>query len=246
MRPDPSSDAPPTVHRQPIRHFLRQIGPAGPVALIATAMPALGAVALAAVAPKLAPWLTAHRATGVVVFVAGFSTLGGFALVPTYANSILGGWSFKFGIGSLAVLLCLLGSATISYMLARWIVGHRVRHALHEHPKWEIVRDALVGGSSLKVAGIIALIRLSPVLPFETTNVLLASCEVKLVPYLVGTMLGVAPRTLAMVFLAAHARKLDLAAAGGWGLLIVGIVASIVIVALMAVIARHALKRAVG
>ena len=166
--------------------------------------------------------------------------------MPTYVNAILGGWTFKFSIGLPAVLFGLLGSATISYLLVRWIVGHRVSNAIQEHPKWQVVRDALIGGSNLKVAGVIALIRLSPVLPFETTNVLLASCEVKLAPFLLGTMLGVAPRTLAIVFLAAHARKLDLAAAGGWWLLIVGILVTIAIVALMAVISRHALKRAVG
>ncbi len=216
------------------------------MALIATVLPALGLHACWRLSRRISPWLLAHKRFGVVFFVIGFCILTGLALVPTYANSILGGWTFKFAVGVPAVFLGLLGSATISYLLARRIVGHRVANAIHEHPRWQIVRDALIGGSNLKVIGIIALIRLSPVLPFETTNVLLASCEVKLLPFLAGTMLGVAPRTLAIVFIASHAHKLEMGTPGGWWLLIAGVIATLAIITLTTVISRHALKRAVG
>jgi uncharacterized membrane protein YdjX (TVP38/TMEM64 family) len=228
----------------PVREFFHQIGPAGPVALIATVMPLLGALVLTAVARPVVHWLHLHGAGGVIVFIAAFSLLAGFALVPTYVNSILGGWTFKFTVGFPAVMAGLLGAAAISYLVAHRIVGHRVSNAIHQHPRWQVVRDALIGGSNLKVMGIITLLRLSPLLPFETSNVLLASCEVRLLPFLLGTAIGVAPRTAAMVFLAARMHKLELAAPGSRWLLIVSIIASLAVIAVLAIVSRHALARA--
>ena len=228
----------------PIVRFFRQIGPAGPVALIATAMPAVGAVVLLMVAPHIVRWLHAHGLAGALVFMIAYAVLCGFALLPTYASSILGGWTFKFAIGFPAVMAGIGGAAVIAYTLSHRIVGHRVRRLIHEHPKWEVVRNALVGGKSARAVGIITLLRLSPLLPFETSNVLLASCEVRLVPFLIGTLLGVAPRTAAVVFIAARARKLEQAGAGSWWIVVLGVVISVVAIAIVTVVSKKALDRA--
>jgi uncharacterized membrane protein YdjX (TVP38/TMEM64 family) len=105
----------------------------------------------------------------------------------------------------------------ISYWLAHRIVHHRVEDVIHEHPRWEVVRNALVGGNTMRSIGIIVLLRLSPLLPYETTNVLLAMCGVRPLPYLVGTLIGVAPRTALIVLAASRAERLDFHApeAGG-------------------------------
>ena len=228
----------------PILRFIRQIGPAGPVALIATTMPMIGALALLTVAPTIVRWLHAHGLAGALAFMLCYALCCGFALVPTYASSILGGWTFKFAIGFPAVMAGLGGAAVIGYMLAHRIVGHRVRRVIHEHPKWEVVRNALVGGKSLKVIGIVTLLRLSPLLPFETTNVLLASCEVRLVPFLIGTLLGVAPRTAAVVFIASRAHKLESAGAGSWWLIVMAMVLSALVIVVVTIVAKKALDRA--
>src|SRR5947207_9899421 len=44
--------------------FLRRLGPAGPMALLATCLPMLGAVVVFAVGPGTVPWLRAHGMTG--------------------------------------------------------------------------------------------------------------------------------------------------------------------------------------
>jgi uncharacterized membrane protein YdjX (TVP38/TMEM64 family) len=242
--PPPQATAVPPTRVHPVRQFFRQIGPAGPVALIATCMPLVGAAILGATAPRVIGWVHAHGAGGVLAFVLAFALFAGFALVPTYANSILGGWMFKFPLGFPVVMAGVGGAALISYTLAHRIVGHRVSNVIHEHPKWEVVRDALIGGSTLKIIGIITLLRLSPVLPFETTNVLLASCEVRVWPFITGTILGVAPRTAAIVFIASRAHKLELGSAGNRWLLVLGIVMSLFVVVLIALISKHALDRA--
>src|SRR5437879_796243 len=119
---------PKTAH--PILRFFRQIGPAGPVALIATCLPVVGAALLAGVARHIVRWLLHHGLVGILAFVIGYALTGGLALVPTYVNSILGGWTFKFPVGFPAVFVGLSGAALISYTIAQRIIGHRVANVI--------------------------------------------------------------------------------------------------------------------
>ena len=226
------------------RAFLRKIGPAGPVALVATVMPALGLIVLAAVAPILSPWLAAHQPGSVILYSIAVAVLVGFAIAPTYGNALLGGWTFKFPIGFPAVMAGLSGAAVIGYLVSYRMIGHRVTDTIHEHPKWQVVRDALVGGSTLKTFAIVVLLRISPILPFSTTNVLLASCEVRFWPYVIGTILGSAPRQAALVYIAARASKWDTHAPEHRLLAIVSIVATILVIIILATVAKRALDRA--
>jgi uncharacterized membrane protein YdjX (TVP38/TMEM64 family) len=227
-----------------IRRFFHQLGPAGPMALIATVLPALGAVVLIAVAHDLAPWLKSHQPWSLILFVIGFAVLGGFALVPTYANSLLAGWTFGFPIGFPAVMIGLIGAAIISYTFARRVSGHRVEDLIHQHPRWEVVKDALIGQGTWRTIWIVMLLRLSPLLPFETTSVLLAATGVPPLPFIVGTAIGVIPRTAVIVFAASRAHKLDFHQANSRWLLVGGILASALGAVIIALISKHALDRA--
>jgi uncharacterized membrane protein YdjX (TVP38/TMEM64 family) len=227
-----------------IRRFLHQLGPAGPMALIATFLPALGAVVLVAVARDIAPWLKSHGTPALLLFIAAFAILGGFALVPTYANSLLAGWTFGFPIGFPAVMLGLLGAAAISYTFARRVSGHRVEDLIHRHPKWEVVKNALIGQGTWRTIWIVMLLRLSPLLPFETTSVLLAATGVPPLPFMVGTAIGVIPRTAAIVFVASRAHHLDFHQANSKWFLILGILASLLGATIIALISKHALNHA--
>jgi uncharacterized membrane protein YdjX (TVP38/TMEM64 family) len=230
--------------RRGLLGFLRALGPAGPMALVATLMPAVGAVVLIAVARDVAPWLKARAPLSLVPFVAAFAVLGGFALVPTYANSLLAGWTFGFALGFPAVMVGLLGAGLISYSFAHRIAGHRVEDLIHEHPKWEIVRNALIGRGTWRTIWIVMLLRLSPMLPFEATSVLLAVTGTKLFPFVVGTALGVIPRTAAIVWIASKAHTLDLQEANNRWLLVVGLLLSALGAVVIAVISKRALDRA--
>jgi uncharacterized membrane protein YdjX (TVP38/TMEM64 family) len=224
--------------------FIREIGPAGPMALVATCLPAIGGIIMFSVAAEVVPWLHHHPALGWIVFVVAFAVFGGFALVPTWANSIIGGWTYKFALGFPSVMLGLTGAAMIGYALAHRIAGDRVEKAIAEHRKWEIVKEALVGGSTMRTIWVIFLLRLSPLLPFETTNVLLATTGVKPLPFLIGTILGVMPRTAAIVLAAASAEKLDLHQTAGWKMLGIGLFLTVCGAVIITVIGKHALDRA--
>jgi len=225
-----------------IRQFFRKIGPAGPMAVIVTASPVIGTVLLLTVVSRVAPWLRDQGWLGVLVFIAAFAIFNGLAVMTTYANSLLGGWTFKFALGFPIVMVSLIGAATIGYALASRIVGHRVQDVIAEHPKWEIVRQSLIGGTTMRSAVIVTLLRISPLLPFETTNALLSMCGVRFVPYIIGTTLGIIPRVAAVVWAGSQMHKLSLHDAPHPITIVTGLVVTAASLLVLMLIARHALK----
>ncbi len=189
----------------------RKLGPAGWLGVFAAVMPALGGITLLGSYQLVGPWLQGHEFGGVALYVLAFMLLAGFALLPTYAQAGLGGWAFGFWMGLPAALLGFFGASLIGYELGRRASGDRAISLLDEHPKWRAVRDALVGGEQgagfFKTLGIVTLIRLPPNSPFAITNIVLSSVRVPRLPYALGTLFGMAPRTGVAVFLASEFRS---------------------------------------
>jgi uncharacterized membrane protein YdjX (TVP38/TMEM64 family) len=214
------------------------------VALVATGLSVLGSVATVTAAPVVAPWLREQGPAGVAYFVAAFAALGAVALAPTYSTSIVAGWTFGFGVGFPVVLAGTVAGAALCYGTARWAAGARVAAAFAAHPRWEVVRRAFVEAGAVKTLWLVVLLRLSPVLPFGTTNVLLSTTRVPLGTYVLGTLLGLAPRTGLIALAAAGAEQLDLRAADSWWLLAAGAVATVACIVTFAVLGKRALDRA--
>jgi uncharacterized membrane protein YdjX (TVP38/TMEM64 family) len=214
------------------------------VAIVATVWPIVGTVVTASAAPFLAPWLRAQGPAGLAYFVAAIAVLGAVAFAPTYATSVVAGWTFGFRAGFPAVLAGTVVGAAACYAVARRVAGERVAATFHDHPKWEHVRRALVESGASKTLWLVALLRLSPVLPFGTTNVLLATTGVRVPTYVAGTLLGLAPRTGLVTLAAAGAGRLDLSLAESWPAVALGMSATALCIVLFAVAGKRALDRA--
>ena len=186
--------------------IFRKLGPAGWLGVFAAVMPAIGGIVLIGSYEVVSPWLQSHELSGVGLYVIAFILLAGFALLPTYAQAGLGGWAFGFFMGLPAALLGFFGASLIGYELGKRASGDRVMTLLDQHSKWRAVRDALVGEELgfFKTLGMVTLIRLPPNSPFAITNIVLSSVRVPRVPYALGTLFGMAPRTGVVVFLAAQ------------------------------------------
>lgn len=191
----------------------KKFGAAGPLALVAAGMPAIAGFVLLGSLNTVGPWLRSHEGAGFALYVAAFAVLAGLALLPTYAQSILGGWAFGFALGFPGALAGFLGGATIGYVVARRAASKNVGEVLRDHPKWQAVRDALVGRGFWKTLGVVALLRLPLNSPFALSNLVFGSTKVALVPYLLGTLIGMAPRTGIAVYLAHSVRNLTAAEA---------------------------------
>lgn len=188
--------------------IFRKLGAVGWVAIAAAVFPALGGFILLGSLEVVGPWLKSHELAGIALYIAAFAILAGFALLPTYAQAVLGGWAFGFWAGFPAALLGFFTASLIGYEVGRRSSGDRVVRILDQHPKWKLVRDALVGGAHgtgfLRSLLIVSLVRLPPNSPFALTNILLSSVRVPRVPYALGTLVGMAPRTALAVYLASE------------------------------------------
>ncbi len=260
-----SLDTPPS----PTQPILKRLGFASVLAVVALALPPLGGFLVLGYMDTIAQWLGSHKEFGVVIYAGAFAVLAGLALLPTYAQAILGGWAFGIVGGFPAAMFGFFGGALIGYGVARPTASERVTKVIDEQPKWAAVRDALVpaatadcapqslsrragtgrGTRALRTLGIVTLLRLPPNSPFAITNLVLASVRVPLWIYCVGTVLGMAPRTFAAVWLghALHGQyssiKEGLDAEKPWWLFATMIAGTLIVLAIIGVIANKAIER---
>ncbi len=182
--------------------LFKDLGSAGPLALISATMPALGGFLLLGTLNVVGPWLQEQGAAGVAIYITGFTVFAGLALLPTYAQAILGGWAFGFAIGTPAAITGFVGAALLAYVLAKRIASEDVERTLDKRPEWRAVRDEIVGGGFWKTLGMVTLLRLPLNSPFALTNLVLSASRTPFAPYALGTAIGMTPRTAGAVWLA--------------------------------------------
>ncbi len=232
--------------------LLNRLGPAGILAVLALALPPLGSLALFATMGTTGPWLKSHAELGLVLYASAFAILAGLALLPTYAQSALGGFAFGIAWGVPAALVGFTAGAVIGYEIARRASGERVLRLVDEKPKWRAVRDALLGAADTpggglgRILGMIILLRLPPNSPFALTNLVMASVRVPRRCFVVGTAIGMAPRTALAVAVGAGAHELSKdelrAALPPWALY-AGIALTIAVFLFIGIIANRAIER---
>lgn len=240
------AEAPATNYWQKFKAVIKRLGPAGPLAVVAATFPPLGGFVLIGFSSRIAVWLQSHDRAGLLIYTMGGALLTALAVLPTYACAFLGGWTFGFWVGFPASMAAFCGGAMLAYEVNARAAGDRVVEIVREHPKWEAVRVALLGSGFLKTLWIITLLRLPPQSPFAATNFILATTRAPRGAYLLATLIGMAPRTAAAVWAAAHASKLDFADSRSiWGY-VVGLLVTILIIAIIGRLANNAIKRVTG
>lgn len=223
-----------------------RLGRLGPAAAATAFLPPIGSLILLGTMNQSAPWLQSHGVVGVLVFVAAFSVFGGFALLPTYAPAVLGGWAFGMAIGLVATLAGFVGASAIGFAIARHLSGNRLLQVLDEYPRGQTLHRALLAGSWRRTLLVVTLVRVPPNGPFAMTNLLLAATGVRWGPYLIGSLLGLTPRVAAAVIVGASLSQLDLRhlERGGSAYLSIGL--SLTAVMALGWIANRALTEFVG
>lgn len=228
------------------RALVRRLGPAGPLAVLAGTFPPIGGFVLIGLVGRIAPWLREHPGAGMAIYVGGFSVMAAAALLPTYACAILGGWAFGFRVGFPASMVAFCGASLLAYLLNRRAAGERVMAIVREHPTWEAVRAALLGAGFWRALWIVTLLRLPPTSPFAAANFVMGAVRAPLGAFLLGTAVGMAPRTGVAVWAAAHASRLDFKDAGQTWVFVAGLVATAAVVGVIGRYANQAIRRATG
>lgn len=186
-----------------------------------------------------------HLAGGVAMYVGAFVLAAGFGLLPTYSISVLGGYAFGVPIGFAAALAGFGGAAVVGYGIARTVARGKVDDEIRRHEKARIVRDALVGSGFWRTLMIVTLVRVPPSSPFALMNLTLAGAGVRLRAYIIGTLAGMAPRTLAYVMIGHQVTDWSNASKPKW-VLFVGIGSTVVVLLILSSIANKALARVTG
>lgn len=226
-----------------IRVYFKELGTLTPVAVVSTFLPVVGSSILLATAYPLGYWLRENWEIGTGLYVFGIFFFCGLALLPTNVIGILGGWAFGFRLGIALLISGIVGAALASFLINSRIVGDRLPDIFGAHPKAKAIYRALLGQSARRTILIIFLLRLSPAMPFALTNFLMASARVPLKSFLIGTFLGMLPRSSAVVFVGAGLSELSFDSREDAWLLIFGIIATLVSIFVIGLISKRALER---
>lgn len=144
--------------------------------------------------PGLRDWVAAHGAWGVLLYLLVYVVVVILPL-PAAAMSVVGGLAYGWWGFPLAMLGSVLGA------IPPYLVGHiwlRERLLRRVSGPRLIAADRAIGRNGMLF---VTLLRLTPVLPFTAQNWLLGLTAVRMGTYLLATAIGLAPGTLAMVWI---------------------------------------------
>ena len=150
------------------------------------------------------------------VAVAAAATL---LLVPSWIFPLIAGAVFGFAWGLAAAFVAALASALAAFLLARYLLRKRVERAARRYKTFKAL-DAAVGKEPRKV---VALVRMSPVLPSGLKSYFLGLTKVRLADYALGSAIGMLPGIALKVYVGAAGRgALAEGGALNWGLFALG------------------------
>ena len=199
--------APPGAEPTPnVKEELKQLRGTAILGILWTVCPGVLGLVLLGYLPAVADFLNSLGPWAWPVYVAIFMVSAGVGFLPTFGQAFLGGWAFGFWIGFPGAMLGFVGGSSIGYLIARTVSREKALATINAHPKAKAVRDALVGSGFWKTVGIVSLVRLPPNMPFSLTNLLMASSGVNFLAYLIGTAIGMAPRTAVAVWIMSRAK----------------------------------------
>ena len=179
-------------------------------------------------------WMSGRGLAARLLFVLLY-TLVTLLPIPAWMFAVAAGAVFGMAWGFVLVWVGALAGETIAFLLARYWLRDVVRKRVARKPIFGAVDKAL----QKEGWQVVALLRLSPVIPFGLKNYLFGVTRVSLRDYLVGSGVGKIPGALLYVFLGATGRMvLDQEGAYKWGLVAAGIIATLA--------ATHLIARAAG
>lgn len=205
----------------------KSFGPLGPLMIFTVAAPGLGAIGLISTSQNWFPYLESLGSTQVLVYIACAIVLAGLSLIPTHACSLIAGMMFGIVKGPLLALVAVVGASYLSLIIVSLLVKESSYQALLQKPQAAKVHEELLVKSGSKAILFISMIRLSPVMPFAATNVLLAVSRVKAHLFILGSLIGLAPRVIIVAVAGAGLTELDFSKGSNIWLGILGVLSTI-------------------
>ncbi|MDX2165477.1 MAG: TVP38/TMEM64 family protein [Deltaproteobacteria bacterium] len=234
------SDPPSTPARPPLAKIA--IGVALLIAVILLARTGGGYI------PQFAAWVNGLGAWGPIVFILGYAAAV-VAFLPGSVLTLAAGAIFGLGAGvAYAFTAAVIGSSA-AFLVSRYLARGAVERRLAGNARFAAI-DRAVGAEGRKI---VFLLRLSPAFPFSLLNYALGLTQVRFVDYLVAAV-GMLPGTLLYVYYGKLAGDVAALAggaavekgAGYYTVLAIGLLATVVVTALVTRTARNALRGIAG
>lgn len=189
-------------------------------------------------------WLDGLGPLGIFVFVAVY-VLAALMFVPGSVLTAASGALFGLVWGTAAVSAASTLAAALAFLIARHLARDAVERKAATNPRFRAI-DRAIGQGGWRI---IALLRLSPAIPFSLGNYLFGLTPVRFWPYIVASWLAMLPGTFLYVYLGYVGRQ-GLATAGGssagspgqLALMVAGLVATGVVIVYVTRAARRALR----
>lgn len=198
-------------------------------------------------------WLQDQGVFGWVIYVGVFALMSGLGFFPTTAQVVVGGWVFGFFGGISGALLGVAGGGALGFLIARTVSRSTLEDFIDRFQKAKLLRQTLLASGAPRTIFIVALFRMPPHFPFALSNLLISATGVPLRSFLVGSVLGMAPRLSLLAFASAaaaaggsHDIQEFLREGPGWTVAIVGVVALAIALAILGEIGRRTLAKAVA
>jgi len=178
---------------------------------------------------SLRAWIQGLGPVGFLAFGVVY-ILAAVLLIPVWPLSITGGLAFGIWGFVLVPISATLG-ASAAFLISRYVARAKIREWLAHQPKYRAVDEA-VGEEGWKV---VALLRLSPLVPYNLMNYFCGMSQVSFATYFVATFFGTIPVSAVYVYLGFVGQ----AVVGGtmgyqqWALLAVGLVATVTVTVLI-------------
>lgn len=227
--------------------IMGRLGPAAVLGVLWALVPAVSGILLVVkFRAPVADWLQGQeQMVGLAIYVGLFALTAGLGLLPTVVQALIGGYAFGLAYGSPAAIAGFTLASLIGFAVAKVVAKDRVEDEIERHVKAKAVRDALVASSTARTLGLVTLIRLPPNSPFALTNLVLTSVQTKLWIYALGTMVGMAPRTVIAVWLGSQISDWDSMQKPGW-LLYGGIASMVVVLMVLGHLGNKAIEKVTG
>ena len=209
---------------------------------------------------ELTDWIARETFTGVIVLTVALA-FSALVLIPAAAVTIGSGAAFARAlgmgmgvlVGSLVVFVGLSSGAMMAFLLARYLLYECVQRQVH---KWRITSalDAALKAEGLKV---MLLLRLSPLIPYNVFNYMMAATSVSLRDYSIA-LFAMVPATFGYVYIGATIATTTATAVAATGaesasnpeaetlrvvLFVVGAVCTLVAVIFVSLLAKKQLTR---
>ncbi|MBI4502065.1 MAG: TVP38/TMEM64 family protein [Gemmatimonadetes bacterium] len=161
--------------------------------------------------------------------------------VPGTILTLAAGAMFGLVVGMITVSIGSTLGASLAFLIARYVARDQIAAMAGRNRRFGAI-DRAIGEGGWKI---VALLRLSPAIPFNLQNYLYGLMRIRFWPYVVTSWLAMLPGTFLYVYLG-HVTGVAMEAdrsrtPGEWTLLAVGLLATVVVTVYMTRLARRAL-----